>query len=98
MDNVAGVKIPKFEQLLEGADSKMALTGLSKGGKSIQVTPTAPGSTAHAKSVSWRAEDLLQRAFCRVQGAALQLTAVDLVLLHDMGAEVWQGLIGYASG
>ncbi len=37
MDNVAGVKIPKFEQLLEGVDSKMSLTGLSKGGKAIQV-------------------------------------------------------------
>ena len=37
MDNVAGVKIPKFEQILEGADSKMSLTGLSKGGKAIQV-------------------------------------------------------------
>lgn len=37
MDNVAGVKIPKFEQIVEGADTRMALTGLSKGGKSIQV-------------------------------------------------------------
>mmetsp|Transcript_4862 Transcript_4862/g.13978 ORF Transcript_4862/g.13978 Transcript_4862/m.13978 type:complete len:248 (+) Transcript_4862:327-1070(+) len=37
MDNVAGVKIPKFEQIVEGADTRMALTGLSKGGKSIQL-------------------------------------------------------------
>lgn len=36
MDNVAGVKIPKFEEIITGTDSKMALTGLSKGGKAIQ--------------------------------------------------------------
>lgn len=36
MDNVAGVKIPKFEQIISGTDGKMALTGLSKGGKAIQ--------------------------------------------------------------
>jgi hypothetical protein len=37
MDNVAGVKIPKFEQVTEGVDNKMALTGLGAGGKAIQV-------------------------------------------------------------
>lgn len=36
MDNVAGVKIPKFEQFTEGVDNKMALTGLGAGGKAIQ--------------------------------------------------------------
>lgn len=36
MDNVAGVKIPKFEQTISGADGKMALTGLGAGGKAIQ--------------------------------------------------------------
>lgn len=36
MDNVAGVKIPKFEEIISGTDSKMSLTGLSKGGKAIQ--------------------------------------------------------------
>ena len=37
MDNVAGVKIPKFEHVVEGSDGKMALTGLRAGGKAIQV-------------------------------------------------------------
>ena len=37
MDNVAGVKIPKFEQVMEGVDNKMSLTGLGAGGKAIQV-------------------------------------------------------------
>jgi hypothetical protein len=36
MDNVAGVKIPRFEQFTEGVDNKMALTGLGAGGKAIQ--------------------------------------------------------------
>lgn len=38
MDNVAGVKIPKFEQFTEGIDTKMALTGLGAGGKAIQAS------------------------------------------------------------
>ncbi len=40
MDNVAGVKIPKFEQFTEGVDNKMALTGLGAGGKAIQARPS----------------------------------------------------------
>lgn len=35
-ENVAGVKIPKFESVAEAADSKMGLIGLGKGGKQIQ--------------------------------------------------------------
>lgn len=35
-DNVAGVRIPKFESVKEAQDSKMGLIGLGKGGKQIQ--------------------------------------------------------------
>jgi hypothetical protein len=35
-DNVAGVKLPKFEYLHDGAESKMDMTGLGKGGQQIQ--------------------------------------------------------------
>lgn len=35
-DNVAGVKIPKFESASEPGDTKMDLTGLGKGGQQIQ--------------------------------------------------------------
>ena len=37
-DNVAGVKIPKFEQLDVGSDTKMNLTGLGAGGQQVQAT------------------------------------------------------------
>lgn len=36
-DNVAGVKIPRFERVTTGAsDTKMHLTGLGKGGQQVQ--------------------------------------------------------------
>ncbi|KAK2076811.1 hypothetical protein QBZ16_005037 [Prototheca wickerhamii] len=35
-DNVAGVKLPKFESFKEGVDSKLGLIGLGSGGKQIQ--------------------------------------------------------------
>lgn len=35
-DNVAGVKLPKFEAVKEGQDSKIGLIGLGTGGKQIQ--------------------------------------------------------------
>lgn len=35
-DNVAGVKIPKFEHISAGGDPKMDLTGLGAGGQQIQ--------------------------------------------------------------
>ncbi|KAI3430836.1 hypothetical protein D9Q98_009247 [Chlorella vulgaris] len=35
-DNVAGVKLPKFESLKEGQGSKLGLIGLGSGGKQIQ--------------------------------------------------------------
>lgn len=35
-DNVAGVKLPKFEYTHDGAESKMDMTGLGKGGQQIQ--------------------------------------------------------------
>mmetsp|Transcript_40661 Transcript_40661/g.100480 ORF Transcript_40661/g.100480 Transcript_40661/m.100480 type:complete len:271 (-) Transcript_40661:126-938(-) len=35
-DNVAGVKLPKFEHYLEGTESKASMTGLGKGGKQLQ--------------------------------------------------------------
>ena len=38
LDNVAGVRIPKFEKVGEGHDTNMALTGLGYGGKAIQVS------------------------------------------------------------
>lgn len=37
-DNVAGVKLPKFEQLEIGQDQKMNLTGLGAGGQQVQNT------------------------------------------------------------
>ncbi|KAI8473595.1 MAG: ATP synthase subunit D-domain-containing protein [Monoraphidium minutum] len=36
VDNVAGVKIPKFESASQPGDTKMDLTGLGKGGQQIQ--------------------------------------------------------------
>ena len=36
-DNVAGVKIPKFDYYKDAGDSKMALTGLSAGGAQVRV-------------------------------------------------------------
>jgi V-type H+-transporting ATPase subunit D len=36
VDNVAGVKIPKFQQIATGAESKMEMLGLGKGGQQIQ--------------------------------------------------------------
>ena len=35
-DNVAGVRIPKFEQNNISGESKMNLTGLGKGGQQVQ--------------------------------------------------------------
>ena len=35
-DNVAGVRIPKFEQHNMSGESKMNLTGLGKGGQQVQ--------------------------------------------------------------
>ena len=35
---MAGVKIPKFEQLDVGSDTKMNLTGLGAGGQQVQAT------------------------------------------------------------
>ncbi len=35
-DNVAGVRIPKFEEVVTGGEAKMALTGLGKGGQQVQ--------------------------------------------------------------
>lgn len=52
MDNVAGVKIPKFEQFTEGVDTKMALTGLGAGGKAIQVRLGPPCSSKQSPDVT----------------------------------------------
>ena len=41
-DNVAGVKLPKFEQLDSGSAAKMNLTGLGAGGQQVQVTRKVP--------------------------------------------------------
>lgn len=41
LDNVAGVRIPRFEQEIQGRDQRMALTGLGAGGKAVQVIPGA---------------------------------------------------------
>ena len=35
-DNVAGVKLPRFEHYLEGAEAKSDMTGLGGGGKQLQ--------------------------------------------------------------
>jgi len=35
-DNVAGVKLPRFESVKEGTDAKLSLIGLGTGGKQIQ--------------------------------------------------------------
>lgn len=40
-DNVAGVKLPKFEQLDSGSGAKMNLTGLGSGGQQVQSTRKA---------------------------------------------------------
>ena len=40
-DNVAGVKLPKFEHYLEGNDSKSDMTGLGKGGIQLQACKKA---------------------------------------------------------
>jgi hypothetical protein len=53
MDNVAGVKIPKFEQFTEGVDTKMALTGLGAGGKAIQACSLHPEQFSSPKRSAW---------------------------------------------
>eukprot|EP00959_Pyramimonas_sp_CCMP1952_P194673 4070767-Pyramimonas_sp.AAC.1 len=35
-DNVAGVKLPRFEYINDNTESKMDMTGLGKGGQQIQ--------------------------------------------------------------
>ncbi|CAI5510706.1 unnamed protein product [Closterium sp. Naga37s-1] len=40
-DNVAGVKLPKFEHFAEAGDSKNDLTGLGRGGQQIQLARSA---------------------------------------------------------
>ena len=45
-DNVAGVKIPKFEKIeTTSSDSKMNLTGLGSGGQQVQATRKVPFMT-----------------------------------------------------
>jgi hypothetical protein len=44
-ENVAGVKIPRYEYLKEVGESKMDLTGLGAGGKQISKTRDAYGTT-----------------------------------------------------
>lgn len=36
VDNVAGVKLPRFEVLNDGSGGKMDMTGLGKGGTQLQ--------------------------------------------------------------
>ncbi|KAL3688220.1 hypothetical protein R1sor_014529 [Riccia sorocarpa] len=40
-DNVAGVKLPKFEHFSEGGETKNDLTGLARGGQQIQLCKSA---------------------------------------------------------
>jgi len=40
-DNVAGVKLPKFEHFTEAGESKNDLTGLGRGGQQIQLSKSA---------------------------------------------------------
>lgn len=40
-ENVAGVKLPKFQYMNDGSESKMEMTGLGKGGQPIQNCRTA---------------------------------------------------------
>lgn len=42
LDNVAGVKIPKFHSFVQPGDTKMELTGASGAGFGIQPQPMAP--------------------------------------------------------
>lgn len=44
-ENVAGVKIPRYEYLKEAGESKMDLTGLGAGGKQISKTREAYSTT-----------------------------------------------------
>lgn len=48
-DNVAGVKLPKFERLKEGGDGKLGLIGLGSGGKQIQECRCAADPRALAR-------------------------------------------------
>ena len=45
-DNVAGVKLPRFEHYLEGADAKSDMTGLGGGGKASLLRRAATGILA----------------------------------------------------
>lgn len=45
VDNVAGVKIPKYEYIKEAGDSKMDLTGLAAGGQQVSRCKDAYGKT-----------------------------------------------------
>ena len=50
---MAGVKIPKFERLTLGTDTKMNLTGLGAGGQQIQQTrKVAPLTSSFCKLIS----------------------------------------------
>lgn len=40
-ENVAGVKLPKFEHFVEAGETKLALTGLARGGQQIQLCKAA---------------------------------------------------------
>ena len=65
-DNVAGVKIPKFEQTLTGGEGKMGLTGLGKGGQQVQQCRKvgSPQVTQSARSVDPFHSLQVQEASC----------------------------------
>jgi V-type H+-transporting ATPase subunit D len=53
-DNVAGVRIPKFQQNNISGESKMNLTGLGKGGQQVQqCRKVGLGGFEIASAASW---------------------------------------------
>ena len=51
-DNVAGVRLPKFESVKEAQDSKLGLIGLGSGGKQIQECRWGPRAV-EGVAVGW---------------------------------------------
>jgi len=92
-DNVAGVKLPKFEQLDSGSAAKMNLTGLGAGGQQVQVT-----RKAFVTSVKLLVElASLQTAFLTLD-AAIKTTNRRVNALDNVVVPKLENTIAYIKG
>ena len=72
-DNVAGVRIPKFEQHNMSGESKMNLTGLGKGGQQVQQCRKVGGLLCFCENWMLQVQGRPSERLC---------TAPDACLLH----------------